>query len=67
MTRTTLLAAASLAVLLAACDQVRLPGQDKLPGQNPAAPKDIAAIIAEDPGDDVETPSTETTEATDAA
>ncbi|MFN7180240.1 S1 family peptidase [Hyphomonas sp.] len=53
MTRLTLLAAASLAVLLAACDQVRLPGQDTLPGQTPAAPKSIADQIAEEPEEDV--------------
>lgn len=49
MTRLTLLAAASLAVLLAACDQVRLPGQDTLPGQTPSAPRSIADQIAEEP------------------
>lgn len=52
MTRLTLLAAASLAVLLTACDQVRLPGQDKLPGQNPATPKSIADTITEEPEED---------------
>lgn len=49
MKRLTLLAAASLAVLVAACDQVRLPGQDRLPGQNPVSPANTAAAIAEDP------------------
>ena len=52
MTRLTLLAAASLAALLTACDQVRLPGQDTLPGQNPAAQKSIADTIAEEPEDE---------------
>lgn len=65
MTRPSLLAVASLAVLLAACDQVRLPGQDKLPGQNPAAPRDIAATIAEEPADDAVAPAAEEIEETD--
>ena len=65
MTRPTLLAAASLAVLLAACDQVQLPGQDKLPGQNPAAPRDIAAMIAEEPVDDAVAPAAEEIEETE--
>lgn len=57
MKRTALLAAASLAVLLAACDQIRLPGQ------NPVAPQDEEVQVIPDHSEDLEAQQVEAEDA----